>query len=182
MLLNNSGKMINQKNNEKIEELIEVAETDVMSDEEITQFIIDSIDDGLKLMRLAKENYTVSTYQCTDTITSIASRLSFASAVLNPGNEDGVRLVMSKIFFFCGTIITSKECFLDNPELIERIFPFFQTMREWVETLVLHENSYAVASNLSSSLVADLDSFTAMLRTHSTQEVEDTEDDSFFLL
>jgi len=165
-----------------LEDLIILAEADMLSDQEISQSITDSIDDGLKLMRLARINSSISTCECTDAITAIASRLSFAAAVINPNGEEEIRKVMYKIFCFCGTIITSKHCFVHKPELIERIFPFFQTMREWVETLMLHQNNYAVASNLSSSLIADIESFEAIIGVRSTQKEEDICEDDFFLL
>ncbi|HIC44845.1 MAG TPA: hypothetical protein EYO73_11400 [Sulfurimonas sp.] len=173
---------VEEKKRRSLEDLIILAEIDMISDEEITQSITDNIDDGLKLMRLAKMNSAITAFDCAEVITSIASRLSFAAAVLNPNGEEEIKKVMLKIFLFCGTISTSKHFFLDKPELIERIFPFFMTMREWVETLVLHQSDYAVASNLSSSLLADLESFEAILGVPTQNEEETTEDDNFFLL
>jgi hypothetical protein len=174
-----------KKSTNSLEDLIVLAEADMLSDEEIIQSITDSIDDGLKLMRLSQNNGNINPCDCTDLITSIASRLSFATAVLNPNEDEEIKNVMKKIYSFCGSIITKKHCFVEKPELIEHIFPFFQTMREWVETLVLRENDYAVASNLSSSLLADLASFEAILGVSfdDKDESEDEEDsDDFFLL
>ncbi len=172
--------IIYEKNSHLIDDLVVLDEVDMLTDQEIIQVITDSIDDGLKLMRRAKNNSDISTCECIDVVRAIASRISFAAAVLTPDDSEEIREVMSKIHSFCGSIMLSKNCFIDRPELIERIFPFFQTVREWVETLVLRENNYKVASNLSSSLLADLNSFEAILGINTSEKEDD--DDDFFLL
>lgn len=172
----------NQKRPEHLIEndMAHSGEADTLTDEEISQSIIDSIDDGLKLMRLARNNVKISPCECTDAIVSIVSRLSFATAVINPHGIEEIKSVMGTIFVFCGTITTSKHCFVDKPELIERIYPFFETLREWVEALILHKNNYDVASNISSSLISDIESFEVILGVRSKEKEEKSDDFCLF--